>query len=695
MSLYLTIWLMLTVFTTIGRSATNEDYLKGIFFIDGSLQNNDHHIQMKHQHSPNTLCPPHQSFDGHSNHAFLFEFECEWLFIIGTAVLFVATALFMHQSSSSACALSICVLTSLIQVTHALNATEYILDEPLRINQAIKVTGDGFTGNSGSSTTLYIITIYHEPSPGTEERVFRFRPLAQWDDFEVQICHVCPWLARDLYVSSDANDAIELDFKLTSNKWEIYTFGKRIPEYDYNEIGWDANVTKVVVESMVNPVISIGEVTSIPSNVTPGFVATIIIFILLSVAANAACIFFFYWKFKRPRKQTAEQEPTGTKTETKELKTKEANDDTEAPKLTEAGQTTIDTEVDDTETKDLKTEERTKTTASDEPQEAKEPVWNRYLKIALPFTFLVEDYAALMLEDPDKTYGVDIALVITLQFLSVMVISWCSECCVRSVPATIIPKVLTIAMEYLFAILLISYCTYVPLAGFIIGGLTILQVVSEIMSIIFDHETKETIWICPPFCKWCGLPDEPEDWEEERQLRKPELQSKFLVVMAMFMFMAIFFFLFGAIYVGSGCTHVSFAYLWTLGMFMFDRLWNTPALEIRSGENEWRKKLLIVQFAGFFLFMLVSTFLDPEAVGLDVQSQERMHTYDCTVSIGVLNLVRYYMIIIGLFLLFAYTNSCIFIFIQDIWFSILLRLFAYVSSLVFYCCGVQLECEHN
>eukprot|EP01083_Nonionella_stella_P072449 195402_1 len=411
MSFYLTIWLMVIVSTTIGRSAANED---------GSLQNNDHHIQIKHQHSPNTLCPPHQSFDGHSNHAFLFEFECEWLFIIGTAVLFVAcaTALFMHQSSSSACALSICVLTCLMQVTHALNATEYILDEPLRINQAIKVTGDGFTGNSGSSTTLYIITIYHEPSPGTEERVFRFRPLAQWDDFEVQICHVCPWLARDLYVSSDANDAIELDFKLTSNKWEIYTFGKRIPEYDYN-YQFDVNVTKVVVESMVNPVISIGEVTSIPSNVTPGFVATIIIFILLSVAANAACIFLFYWKFKRPRKQTSEQEPTDhTKTETKELntneaeqttiatevddpgtkdlKTKEANDDTEPPQPKEAGQTTIDTEVDDTETKDLKTEERTKTTASDEPQEAKEPVWNRYLKIALPFTFLVEDYAALM-----------------------------------------------------------------------------------------------------------------------------------------------------------------------------------------------------------------------------------------------------------------------------------------------------------
>eukprot|EP01083_Nonionella_stella_P100023 281604_1 len=680
MSFYLTIWLMVMISTTIGRSAANEN---------GSLQNNDHHIQIKHQHSPNTLCPPHQSFDGHSNHAFLFEFECEWLFIIGTAVLFVAcaTALFMHQSSSSACALSICVLTSLIQVTHALNATEYILDEPLRINQAIKVTGDGFTGNSGSSTTLYIITIYHEPSPGTEERVFRFRPLAQWDDFEVQICHVCPWLARDLYVSSDANDAIELDFKLTSNKWEIYTFGKRIPEYDYNEIGWDANVTKVVVESIVNPVISIGEVTSIPSNVTPGFVATIIIFILLSVAANAACIFFFYWKFKRPRKQTAEQEPTGTKTETKELKTKEANDDTEAPKLTEAGQTTIDTEVDDTETKDLKTEERTKTTASDEPQEAKEPVWNRYLKIALPFTFLVEDYAALMLEDPDKTYGVDIALVITLQFLSVMVISWCSECCVRSVPATIIPKVLTITIEYLFAILLISYCTYVGVAGFIIGGLTILQVVSEIMSIIFDHETKEMIWICPPFCKWFGppkkgvqrglpfwlavinrlangVPTDPTYNQKDRKPRysygdsppepKEERKHNWLAGMTIFMFMGIFFFLFGAIYVGSGCSQNWFAYWWTLGMFMFDQLWNTQAREIWLSGKEWRKRLLIVQFVGLVLFMFITTFM--EILGASPIDEDQMHYCD-TEAAAAFTLARWYTYILFIMM---FAGGCIY-----------------------------------
>eukprot|EP01083_Nonionella_stella_P309856 1098893_1 len=608
MSLYLTIWLMLTVFTTIGRSATNEDYLKGIFFIDGSLQNNDHHIQIDI-----TLCPHHdQSFDEHSDNVFLFGFECEWRFIVGAAVLFVVIALFMHQSGSSARTLSICVLTSLMQATHAVDVLEYILDEPLRINQAIKVTGDGFSDNGLSE--LYIIHIYP---------TFAFTALRD----------------TNMLVSSDATDAIALDFKLTANKWEMYTFGKRIPEYDYNEIGWDANVTKVVVESMVNPVISIGEVTSIPSNVTPGFVATIIIFILLSVAANAACIFLFYWKFKRPRKQTSEQEPTDhTKTETKELntneaeqttiatevddpgtkdlKTKEANDDTEAPKLTEAGQTTIDTEVDDTETKDLKTEEaeevkeapevsteRTKTTASDEPQEAKEPVWKRYLKIALPFTFLVEDYAALMLEDPDKTYGVDIALVITLQFLSVMVISWCSECCVRSVPATIIPKVLTIAMEYLFAILLISYCTYVGVAGFIIGGLTILQVVSEIMSIIFDHETKEMIWICPPFCKWFGppkkgvqrglpfwlavinrlangVPTDPTYNQKDRKPRysygdsppepKEERKHNWLAGMTIFMFMGIFFFLFGAIYVGSGCSQNWFAYWWALGMFMFD-----------------------------------------------------------------------------------------------------------------------------
>eukprot|EP01084_Bolivina_argentea_P059899 109432_1 len=419
----------------------------------------------------------------------------------------------------------------------------YYFKNPMNVGETIKILADGFTADPYGGYDLYTVTLYEDDRKVLYFKVSTYNVMLS-SNYE-SYYHTDYLKDEDLLLSSNPDDPIRLEFKLTKSKWEIYYQGTRIPEYDWSKVV-TGNLSKVVTEFLINPIITIEQTAGIDLSEeinSPEFIATILIFIILSVTANIVSVYFFYWKHR---------------TDTLEA-----------------------------------------------------PAFNPYLQeLVVPISLLIEDMSAIAFEDPNKTSNINIATVIIIQFICLMFISWCRECLVFSVTTQRIGSLLAIVTEYIFSILLISFADNVALAGFIIGTLTIIQIVAEIITAIFVESTDSCFCI-PSVCRFFApksLDTNLDDSERAMELIKGCCAEGAGRTMIILIVLHIVFFIAGCIYVETNeCYGDWFKYWWVFGMFLFSKIMEA---KFDSTDIEtWGKVLTQIYFAALEIFVVLTTII--------------------------------------------------------------------------------------